>query len=337
MKADQEVVFGPVPSRRLGRSLGINNIPPKICSYSCVYCQLGRTMQLAEERRAFYPPEEIAKRVQEKVHEVTEHGELIDYLTFVPDGEPSLDINLGQEIEQLKPLGISIAVISNASLIDHIDVQADLMKADWVSLKVDAVQEKIWHQINRPYRTLRLDNILKGMIDFSENFQGLLATETMLVQGLNDNEEHLRELASFLNELVPDVAYLAIPTRPPAEEWVHAIHEDAINRAYQILSEQLGGMALEYLIGYEGDAFVSTGNAEADLLSITAVHPMQEQAVDKLLRRAGSDWSLVRDLIAHGQLVEAEYRGKTFYMRRFQKPLVLRSINGPNSQDLRDQ
>jgi wyosine [tRNA(Phe)-imidazoG37] synthetase (radical SAM superfamily) len=320
MKANHEIAFGPVPSRRLGRSLGINNIPPKICSYSCVYCQLGRTIQLTQERRAFYSPEDIVNGVQDKVHEVTERGEPIDYLTFVPDGEPTLDINLAQEIEQLKPLEINVAVISNASLIDHADVQADLMKADWVSLKVDAVQEKIWHHLDRPYGTLRLDEILKGMLEFSEKFQGLLATETMLIQGFNDSDNHLREVSRFLDELVPDIAYLAIPTRPPAEEWVHPPQEDIINRAYQILSERLEGVELEYLIGYEGDAFVSTGNAEADLLSITAVHPMRKQAVDKLLRRAGADWSLVRDLIAQGQVVEAEYRGKTFCMRRFRKP-----------------
>jgi wyosine [tRNA(Phe)-imidazoG37] synthetase (radical SAM superfamily) len=320
MKANYEIAFGPVPSRRLGRSLGINNIPPKICSYSCVYCQLGPTIQLAKERRSFHPPEEIVKRVQDRVREVTGRGESIDYLTFVSDGEPTLDINLGREIEQLKPLGINIAVISNASLIDHLGVQADLMKADWVSLKIDAVQEKIWHQLNRPYGTLRLDSILKGMIEFSENFQGLLTTETMLIQGLNDDDNHLHEVSRFLDELVPDMAYLAIPTRPPAEEWARPPQEDTINRAYQILSEQLEGVELEYLIGYEGDAFVSIGNAEADLLSVTAVHPMREQAVDKLLRRTGADWSVVRELIAQGQLVEAEYRGKMFYMRRFRKP-----------------
>jgi wyosine [tRNA(Phe)-imidazoG37] synthetase (radical SAM superfamily) len=319
VKADQEIAFGPVPSRRLGRSLGINNIPPKICSYSCVYCQLGRTIQLAKERRSFYPPEEIVKKVQDRVNEVAGRGESIDYLTFVPDGEPTLDVSLGREIEQLKPLGINIAVISNASLIDHLDVQTDLMNADWVSLKVDAVQEKIWHKLDRPYGTLHLDDILKGMIEFSENFQGVLTTETMLVQGVNDNDDHLREVSRFLDELVPDIAYLAVPTRPPAEKWVRPPEEGIINRAYQILSERLEGVKLEYLIGYEGDAFVSTGNAEADLLSITAVHPMRKQAVERLLRRARADWSLVHGLIVQGRLVEAQYRGRTFYVRRFRR------------------
>jgi wyosine [tRNA(Phe)-imidazoG37] synthetase (radical SAM superfamily) len=319
MSANEKIAFGPVPSRRLGRSLGINNVPPKICSYSCVYCQLGRTIQLSNARRPFYPPEEIVNRVQHRVSEVTERGESIDYLTFVPDGEPTLDVNLGREIEQLKSLGISIAVISNASLIDRHDVRTDLMNADWVSLKVDAVHENIWHQLDRPYGTLRFDEVLKGMIQFSENFQGLLTTETMLVQGLNDNEAHLRDVSRFLDELVPDVAYLAIPTRPPAEKWVRPPQESVINRAYQILSERLEGVKVEYLIGYEGDAFVSTGNVETDLLSITAVHPMREQAVERMLRRAGADWSLIQGLIAQGQLIEAQYRGRTFYMRRFRR------------------
>ena len=101
-------VFGPVPSRRLGRSLGINNIPPKICSYSCVYCQLGRTLRMEIKRRAFYEPEELIRAVRERVEEFREGGERIDYLTFVPDGEPTLDSNLGEEIAALKDLGIGV-------------------------------------------------------------------------------------------------------------------------------------------------------------------------------------------------------------------------------------
>ena len=108
--------FGPVPSRRLGRSLGINNIPPKVCTYSCIYCQLGRTVRMQSERGAFYAPEEVVRGVEEQVVKAREKNERIDYLTFVPDGEPTLDINLGREMELLRPRGIKIAVISNASL-----------------------------------------------------------------------------------------------------------------------------------------------------------------------------------------------------------------------------
>jgi wyosine [tRNA(Phe)-imidazoG37] synthetase (radical SAM superfamily) len=112
--------FGPVPSRRLGRSLGINNIPPKACTYSCVYCQVGRTSEMQVERRSFYDPEEVVQDVWDRVQRSTEAGETIDYLTFVPDGEPTLDVHLGREIELLKPLGIPIAVITNyLRKLDH--------------------------------------------------------------------------------------------------------------------------------------------------------------------------------------------------------------------------
>jgi len=114
---EENIAFGPVPSRRLGRSLGINNIPPKTCSYSCVYCQLGKTSNMLVKRQSFYKPEDVLREVKRKVHEASLRDERIDYLTFVPDGEPTLDINIGEEISLLKRIGIPIAVITNASLL----------------------------------------------------------------------------------------------------------------------------------------------------------------------------------------------------------------------------
>ena len=298
----------------MGQSLGINHIPPKICTYSCVYCQLGRTIEMRTERREFYPPEEIVGEVEEQVDRARERGERIDYLTFVPDGEPTLDINIDREIELLKPLGIKIAVISNASLMWREDVREDLMGADWVSMKVDAVTEKLWRRVNRPHGALEHEAILDGMREFADAFEGELATETMLIQGLNDGGEEAERIAEFLAELGPDKAYVAIPTRPPAESWVRPAAEGAINRAYQIFEGKLGHV--EYLIGYEGNAFAFTGNVEDDLLSITSVHPMREEGVNALLSKAGSDWGAVERLIEERRLIQLEFRGKRFYMRR---------------------
>ncbi len=240
-------------------------------------------------------------------------GERIDYLTFVSDGEPTLDENLGQEIRRLRPLGFKIAVITNASLIEKEDVQADLSSADWVSLKVDTVHNRIWRRLNRPHGALDLNRIMQGMQDFSQEFQGDLVTETMLIQGLNDGEEHLRDVALFLKNLAPEKAYLAIPTRPPSLASVRPPAEAVINSAFQILGERLS--SVEYLIGYEGNSFASTGNAARDLLSITAVHPMKKEAVEKLLARTGADWAVVRELIAEGALIETGYEGDDFYVR----------------------
>jgi len=308
------LVFGPVPSRRLGRSMGVNNIPPKICTYSCVYCQLGRTLKLQNVRQAFYKPEEVLREVQDKIEKARAAGESVDYLTFVPDGEPTLDIHLGAEIALLKSLGIKLAVITNSSLLWHEEVRAALSQADWVSLKMDAVLEEVWHRVDRPHGSLRLPQILAGALEFAKTFEGQLVTETMLVEGVNDGVAAIEAVSDFLARLKPQTAYLAIPTRPPAEAWVRSPDEEVINRDYQILRREVAHV--EYLVGYEGNAFAFTGDAADDLLSITSVHPMREDAVHEFLGRAEADWAVVRDLVAGGQLVETTYEGRKFYVRK---------------------
>ena len=307
------MTFGPVPSRRLGQSLGINNIPPKICSYACVYCQLGRTPHMSIKRQAFYRPETLADQVRTRVEEVRTAGEAIDYLCFVPDGEPTLDSNLGHEIELLQPLGVDIGVISNASLIWREDVRDDLMGADWVSLKVDAVSEAVWRRIDRPHGKLELASILDGILAFSESFRGRLVTETMLVEGLNDGDRALKDLAHFLERLKPEIAYLSVPIRPPAEEGVRAPDEAGITRAWSIVSGSVE--KVECLTGSEGDAFFSTGRVEEDLLSITSVHPMRLESVRVLLAQSDADWSVVQGLLDTGRLVQTEHGGESFLVR----------------------
>jgi wyosine [tRNA(Phe)-imidazoG37] synthetase (radical SAM superfamily) len=152
------------------------------------------------------------------------------------------------------------------------------------------------------------------MREFSSIYKGELATETMLVKGFNDVTEEVERIADFLMDLNPDKAYIAIPTRPPAEKWVKAADEEALNRAYQIFDERL--KTVEYLIGYEGNAFAFTGNVEEDILSITSVHPMREEGMSTLLSKAGSNWDPVNILKKESKLVEIEYLGKKFYIRK---------------------
>jgi len=308
------IAFGPVPSRRLGHSLGINNIPPKICTYSCIYCQLGRTLNMRVNRNEFYKPEEILKEVKKKIEGAKKQMEPIDYLTFIPDGEPILDINLGKAIKMLKPLGIKIAVISNASLIWQEDIQNDLCKADWVSLKIDAVSEDIWRGINRPHKSLQLNRILQGISQFSHIFNGELATETMLIQDINSHIKEVTRIANFIAGLETKRSYISIPTRPPAEKWVKPAAERILNTAYQVFNEKL--INTEYLIGYEGNAFAFTGNAEEDLLNITSVHPMREEAVNEFLTKAKRDWSIIDKLINKNKLIKVKYKDKKFYIRK---------------------
>jgi len=311
------LTFGPVPSRRLGRSLGINNIPPKVCTYSCVYCQIGKTSHMKIHPQVFYSPSKIFNEVQEKVEKSKEKGESIDYLTFVPDGEPTLDINLGKEIKLIKSLGINIAVISNSSLIDQKQVRENLKEADLVSIKVDSVEEEAWRRVNHPHRNLCLKSILEGILEFSRIFKGKIITETMLIKNINDDGPHLKKVADFLTKLKPSRSYLSIPIRPPADSWVQSPSEGVLNQSYNLFKEKLD--QVECLIGYEGNAFAFTGEVEEDILSITSVHPMREDALKDFLGRANSDWSVIERLIKQGKLVESEYEEHKFYIRKFKR------------------
>ncbi|HQE96172.1 MAG TPA: radical SAM protein [Candidatus Marinimicrobia bacterium] len=309
-----QYAYGTVPSRRLGKSLGINNIPAKVCTYACAYCQVGKTIKMPIERWVYYKPEDVFGSVKNLLENAYRQGEQVDFLTFVPDGEPTLDINLGTEISILKTLGVPVGVITNSSLIWRSDVRKDLNNADWVSLKIDAVEETIWRGINHPNRSLDLKEILDNILEFAGNYHGQLVTETMLIRDRNDSREHVEKLTEYIAQLPNITAYLSVPTRPPAEKWVQIPTEETLIQAYQIFRSKM--RSVELLIGYEGNAFGFSGNVEADLVNITAVHPMRKEAVAELLEKAKSDWSVVDRLIEKELLVKKEYQGKTFYTRR---------------------
>jgi wyosine [tRNA(Phe)-imidazoG37] synthetase (radical SAM superfamily) len=307
------IVFGPIPSRRLGRSLGVNNIPPKICSYACVYCQIGNTNSMSISRNEFYSTYDIVNEISERVKQLQSTGEKIDYISYVPDGEPTLDLNLGKEIDLLKPLGVKIAVITNSSLLWDEDVRKDLMNADWVSVKIDAVDEELWHKIDRPNGKLELSKIIDGIKKFAADYKGKLVTETMLVRGINDNVNSLQKTAELIKKINPQTAYILVPTRPPAEEFVEPPSEENLNLAYQVYSGLLKNV--ELLISSEGTDFSFYSDVEKELVSILSVHPMSSDAVNKFLNKANSNWELIKNLIDKNVLKEINYSGKTFLVK----------------------
>ena len=312
-----KTVFGPVPSRRLGRSLGINNIPPKVCSYSCIYCQLGRALDMRYERTDFYNPQDIVQAVASKLDEVRKNGSEVDYLTFVPDGEPTLDIHLGEEIAAVKQLGVPVALISNASLMGHASLHEELAQLDWISLKIDSVNEATWRKVDRPHKDVQFTKMLEGIARFAETFPGKLTTESMLISGFNDTEEELDATGRFLERLEPSTSYISIPTRPPAEKWAVPADELSLTRAYGDFASRVAHV--EHLIGYEGTDFAFSGNAYEDLLSITAVHPMRYDAVEKLLEQDDADKKVLEQLLSEGRIISAEYHGHTYYVRKFRE------------------
>jgi len=312
-----DIIFGPVPSRRLGRSLGINNIPPKFCSYACIYCQLGNTDLMTMHRSEFFSPIEIYEDVATKLFQLKHLGEHVDYLTFVPDGEPTLDKNLKETILLLKHLNVKIAVITNSSLLWDKNVREALSPADWVSVKVDSVYQDIWKKINRPHGNLNIDLILEGIRQFADEYKGLLNTETMLVKGVNDSIESLNKTAQFIESLNASNSYILVPTRPPAVSSVHPPPEESLNLAFQLFSGYLKNV--EFIISNEGVDFTFSENSESELLGILSVHPMRYDAIEAFLNKSGSSWDLVDRLLYENKIIMTEYTGEKYLLKKFRR------------------
>ena len=267
-------VFGPVPSRRLGLSLGISPLLRKTCNYACVYCQLGRTSRMINERQEFVP---LSIMVTE-FRNFLKSGVPFDVVTIVGEGEPTLALNLGQLLSAVQELTDKpVAVITNGSWLAAEEVRAALQKADLVLPSLDAYDEESFRQINRPWGKLKFKEVYEGLRCFSQEYQGQLWLETMLVQGLNDDEEALKKLKGLLQGLKYQRLYLNTPVRPPAESWVTPPAPAVVQKAVQLL----GGMSIDSLA--EGSFYSEIKDDYAAVLSIIGRHPLNQHELSSFL------------------------------------------------------
>jgi wyosine [tRNA(Phe)-imidazoG37] synthetase (radical SAM superfamily) len=208
-------IYGPVPSRRLGFSLGIDIIPFKTCTLDCIYCQLGPTAEKTLQRRKYFSAEEILAQVKRKLSS----GQRIDYLTFSGSGEPTLNTILGKLIREIKKMtSLPVAVLTNGTLFTDKTVRHTLMAADLVVPSLDAATQEIFEQINRPCSTLKIQEIIEGLILFRKEFKGSIWLEIMLVKGVNDFPPHIQKLKRAVSRIKPDKIQLNTVIRPPAEK-----------------------------------------------------------------------------------------------------------------------
>lgn len=307
-----KVVYGPVPSRRLGRSLGVGPIPFKTCDYSCVYCQLGRTTHMTIERKDFFPPQAILKEIEQAI-EVNEHW--IDFVTFVGEGEPTLCRSIGWLIRKTKEItDIPIAVDTNGSLLYQADVRVDISEADIVMPSLDAGTAGTFRKINRPHRELDFEAVVRGMEKFRREYSGEIWMEVMLVKGLNDTGEELEAIKSILERIEPDRTYLNVPIRPPAEPWAVPPDKEAIALADAILSE----VNTVEITTEETGEFSTRGftSPEEAIMAILRRHPMREEQVIatlKRLKQSNTEDCLAR-LYESGRIKRVSYRNNLFWV-----------------------
>jgi wyosine [tRNA(Phe)-imidazoG37] synthetase (radical SAM superfamily) len=298
-------VYGPVPSRRLGRSLGVSPIPPKTCTFSCVYCQLGRTDRLSAGRESFFAKESILKEI---IHR-TDLGET-DFVTFCGDGEPTLCRDLGWLIRRVKSaVTTPVAVITNSSLLYRKDVRQDLEECDLVIASLDAGDERTFRKINRPHGTLDFRSYIQGLMDFTSDFTGKMWVETMLVRDVNDSEQSLERIRQILHRIKPDGVHLLTPTRPPAEPWVRPPEASAISKAREIIESPA-----VFSFAESGDfGRGSFKNARQAIIEISSRHPLRlEQALN--IEEEFSEPGSVASMLEAGDLVQVVYNEQRYLL-----------------------
>jgi len=303
-------VFGPVPSRRLGQSLGIDPVPFKTCNWNCVYCQLGRTAPFSLERKEYVSPTEILKQVQEALNSHV-HGE-IDWITFVGSGETCLHSQLGWMIKAVKQeTDIPVAVITNGSLLYLPEVRLELQAADAVMPSLDATSERLYQKINRPHHSLTFKKLLGGLRDFRAEYEGRLWVEVMLIKGLNDGASDLQALSDVLEDLHADEIHLLLPTRPPTEAWVEPSDEAACRQALLIMGKRARLIAeTNGTIDLSGEFDVA-----GSLVSILTRHPMRESQLLSALKKwvPGNEEQTLKDLQNSGHIQVVQRHGQRFW------------------------
>jgi len=305
IKLPRRYVFGPVPSRRLGQSLGIDTIPLKTCNWNCVYCQLGRSEPLRYERKEYFPREAILEEFRAVL--ASHRPEEIDWVTFVGSGEPTLHLGIGWLIREVKKLTEKpVAVITNGSLLYLPEVREELRPADAVMPTLDAGTAELYRKINRPWPELTFQRLVEGLRAFRAEYDGKLWIEVMLVKDLNDSETALQDLARVLHTIHPDQVHILLPERPPAEVWVQPADEEGVLRAMAILGD------VAQVVHPKEGVFDLSGfeNPLEAIIAIITRHPMREDQI----RRALSSWNKIQ---VDEALAELEQGGRAQVVERY--------------------
>jgi len=302
-------VYGPVPSRRLGFSLGVDILPFKTCTLDCVYCQLGSSSRTTVRRKAFFDPKEVLAHVQGAIAS----GARIDHITFSGSGEPTLNRSIGGIIRGIKKMtDIPVAVLTNATLLSRTDVREALRAADVVVPSLDAATPGMFRRVNRPHRSLSLSRTLKGLAEFRRRYKGKIWLEIMLVKGMNDSPAHVRKLKEAIAAIRPDRVQLNTVVRPPAVKSAGPLNAAEMEKIREAI-----GVGCEVTVDFPKTAQVSShGGLEAAIPAMVRRRPVTaEDIAASLGRDRASVRKALESLESAKKISRASFKGKTFFSK----------------------
>lgn len=300
-------IFGPVPSRRLGLSLGVDIIPFKVCPLDCVYCQLGRTTQKTIHRREYVPIEDVLAEL--KLH--LDRGVKADYISLSGSGEPTLHSGLGELIAKIKAMtDIPVAVLTNGVLFNDESVRNDCSRADLVLPSLDAAAQQEFEKINAPCDDISIENVIKGLTAFRKQYKGNIWLEVFIIDGVNTSDEQVKKIKSAIEKIKPDKVQLNSVARPTADNNIKKVDSDIL----LALANQLGDNC-EIIVPGAWDkkgAFVLRN--EQDVLDMLKRRPCSLEDICNGLGMVGNEaLKYIEHLQRDGKIESVETEGVLFF------------------------
>jgi wyosine [tRNA(Phe)-imidazoG37] synthetase (radical SAM superfamily) len=299
-------LFGPVPSRRLGLSLGVDIVPLKTCTQNCLYCQLGKDAAQTLERRAYVPIEEVLTEIHHRI----QAGLKADYITISGSGEPTLHLELGRLIDAIHHItSIPVAVITNGSLLWRQDVRDDCAKADVILPSLDAGDERTFQILNQPHPDIDFAKFVEGLCQFRRQYKGPVWLEVFLCEDVNTDNQSLENIGKLIDQIKPDKIQLNTAVRPTAHSHIHAVDPERM----KILAKELGHNA-EVIADFSAK---KTGQSGCDALSVLEMLRRRPCSVEDLCSGLGAKREILQKIVTHllhtGQILPENRGRKTYY------------------------
>ncbi len=301
-------IYGPVPSRRLGFSLGVDILPYKTCSFDCIYCQLGRTGRKSGRRGHYFSSRDILRQIEKAI----DKNRRIDHITFSGSGEPTLHTGIGNLIRKIKKMtDIPVVVLTNSSLLTRKPVRRALIAADIVVPSLDAATAASFRRVNRPLSSVRVEDIIGALTLFRREFKGRIWLEVMLVKGINDSPSDIKALKRAVARIRPDKVQLNTVVRPPAEKWAKPLSRRALDK----IKKDLGGRA-EVVVDFQRrPGFPAVPDIRRAILAMADRRPVTlEDITSSLARKKQEVRPHLETLLRWRRISRQKYGGTIYYM-----------------------